>query len=83
MLGGILRAGEEPMVKFDVELVQVMRAALEHVMAKVPAEYSTCTTKVLLAEYILKVAANGETGYSVFVATAVGYIPEVIRLVFN
>jgi hypothetical protein len=71
------------MVKFDVELVQVMRAALEDVMAKVPAEYSTCTTKVFLAEYILKVAANGETGYSVFVAMAVSYIPEVIRLVFN
>ena len=31
----------------------------------------------------MRVAANGETGYSVFVATAVGYIPEVIRLVFN
>ena len=71
------------MVKFDVELVQVMRAALEDVMATVPAEYSTSATKVFLAEYILKVAANGETGYSAFVAAAAGYIPEVIRLVFN
>jgi hypothetical protein len=38
MLGGLLQAREEPMVKFDVELVQVMRVALEDVMAKVPAE---------------------------------------------
>jgi hypothetical protein len=60
-----------------------MRAALEDVMAKVPAEYSTCTTKAVLAEYILKLAANGETGYSVFVAAAGGYIPEAIRLVFS
>jgi len=70
------------MVKFDVERVQVMRAALEDVMARVPAEYSTCTTKVLLAECILKVTANGETDYSVLVSTAVSYIPEVVRLVF-
>jgi hypothetical protein len=71
------------MVKFDIELVQVMRVALEDVMANVPAEYSTPAAKAFLAEYILKAAANGETGYSAFVATAVSYIPEVIRLVFN
>jgi hypothetical protein len=68
---------------FDVELVRVMRTALEDVMARVPIEYSTSATKVFLAEYILKAAANGETGYSVFVATAASHIPDVIRLVFN
>jgi hypothetical protein len=71
------------MQKFDVQLVQVMRTALEDAMTKVPTEYSTGATKVFLAEYILEAAANGETGHSVFVATAVSHIPEVIRLVFN
>jgi hypothetical protein len=71
------------MEKFDGELVRVMRAALEDVMTRVPIEYSTTTTKVFLAEYILKAAANGETGYTAFVAAAVSHIPNVIRLLFN
>jgi hypothetical protein len=71
------------MVKFDIELVRMMRAALDDVMTMVPAEYSTSATKAVLAEYILKIAANGETSYGAFVAAAASYVPEAVRVVFG
>jgi hypothetical protein len=49
------------MQKFDPQLVQVMRNALEEVMTKVPLEYSSSSTKAYLAECILKAAAQGQT----------------------
>jgi hypothetical protein len=52
------------MTKFDPELVQVMRAALEEIMQRVPVEYSTPATKAYLAECILKAAAQGQTSYA-------------------
>jgi hypothetical protein len=46
------------MPQFDVELVQLMRSALEEVMTRVPVEYSTPALKAYLAECILKAAAQ-------------------------
>ena len=66
------------MSHFDPERIQVMRAALEEVMTKVPSEYSTSTTKVYLAEVILKAAAQGQTGHNELVAAAANQIPVVI-----
>jgi hypothetical protein len=71
------------MPKFDPQLVLVMRSALEEVMTKVPLEYSTPTTKVFLAEYILEAAARGQTGYDQFVAVASAHIQEIIKLLFS
>ena len=56
------------MQKFDPQLVQVMRNALEEVMTKVPLEYSSSSTKAYLAECILKAAAQGQTSYDQLVA---------------
>jgi hypothetical protein len=56
------------MQKFDPQLVQVMRNALEEVMTRVPLEYSTSSTKAYLAEYVLKGAAQGQTNYDQLVA---------------
>jgi 6,7-dimethyl-8-ribityllumazine synthase len=66
------------MLHFDPERIQVMRAALEEVMTKVPSEYSTSTTKVYLAEVILKAAAQGQTGHHELVAAAANQISVVI-----
>lgn len=71
------------MLKFDPQLVQVMRSALEDVMTRVPLEYSTSSTKVFLAEFILKAAAQGQTTYDEFVAAASSQIPEIIKLLFT
>jgi hypothetical protein len=46
------------MPTFGPELTRVMRTALEEVMTRVPAEYSTPAMKARLAECILKAAAK-------------------------
>ena len=65
------------MQKFDPELIQVMRNALEEVMTKVPLEYSTSSTKAYLAECILKAAAQGQTSYDQLVAAAADQIDQI------
>jgi hypothetical protein len=68
------------MPQFDPQLVQVMRTALEDVMTRVPLEYSTSTTKVFLAECILKTAARGQISYNELVAAAADQIQVAISL---
>ena len=68
------------MTKFDPELVQIMRAALEEIMQRVPLEYSTPATKAYLAECILKAAAQGQTSYAALMATAADHIPAIATL---
>ena len=65
------------MQKFDPQLVQVMRNALEEVMTKVPLEYSSSSTKAYLAECILKAAAQGQTSYDQLVAAAADQIDQI------
>jgi hypothetical protein len=55
-----------------------MRNALEEVMARVPSEYSTPTTKVYLAQIILKVAAQGQVSKNELVAAAASQIQTAI-----
>ena len=71
------------MPKFDPQLVQAMRTALEEVMKGVPSKYSTVATKAYLAECILKAAAQGRTSYGEFVAAADGQLQEMIKLPFS
>jgi hypothetical protein len=71
------RSGIMPCRKFDPQLVQVMRSALEEVMTKVPSEYSTSSTKAYLAECILRTAAQGQTSYDQLVAAATDQIDQI------
>jgi hypothetical protein len=68
------------MPKFDPELVQLMRNALEETMTRVPLEYSTPATKAYLAECILKAAAQGQTTYDGLLAAAADQIQVALSL---
>ena len=68
------------MPRFDLELVEVMRDALDEVMTKVPLEYSTPATKAYLAECILKTAAQGQIGRNELVAAAADRIQVAITM---
>lgn len=68
------------MPSFDPELIQVMRSALDEVMTKVPAEYSTIEVKARLAEFILKAAAHGQINYDGLVAAATDQINAIVGL---
>jgi hypothetical protein len=72
--------GKRVMQKFDPQLVQVMRNALEEVMTKVPLEYSTSSTKAYLAECILKAAAQGRTTFDELVVAAGDQIQSALSL---
>ena len=62
------------------ELVQTMRAALEAVMAKIPADQSVFGVKAAMAEVILKAAAHGHTSFEGQVAYASDQIQAVISM---
>jgi hypothetical protein len=66
--------------KIDPQLVDVMRSALEEVMTRVPAEYSSSATKAYLAECILKAAAQGHTTFDELVAAAANQIQAAVAL---
>jgi len=68
--------------KFDPELVQVMRTALEEIMQQVPVEYSTQATKAYLAECILKAAAQGQTTFDALVAAVSHQIPIITTVIY-
>jgi hypothetical protein len=62
------------------ELVQTMRAALEAVMARVPADQSVFGLKAAMAEVILKAAAHGHTSFDGLVALASDQIQSVVAM---
>ena len=68
------------MPQFDPELIQIMRNALEDVMTRVPAEFCNLTTKVYLAEFILKAAAQGRTSYDELITAAADQIQFIATL---
>jgi len=68
------------MPQFDPQLIQLIRSALEEVMAKVPLEHSTVATKAFLAEHILKAAAQGQITYSELVAAGIDQIQAALSL---
>jgi hypothetical protein len=68
------------MVRFDPDLVRVMRVALEEIMTRVPMEYSTPAIKAYLAECILKAAAQGQTSYDGLLAAASDQIKTALTL---
>lgn len=66
------------MPKFDPELIALMRSVLDEAMLQVPPDAATPTTKTLLAESILKAAAQGQTGYNDLLAAAVEHIQTIL-----
>jgi hypothetical protein len=62
------------------ELIQTMRAALEAVMARVPADQSVFGLNAAMAEVILKAAAHGHTSFDALVASASEQIQSVISV---
>jgi hypothetical protein len=64
----------------NAELVQTMRAALEAVMARVPAEQSLFGLKAAMAEVILKAAAHGHTSFDGLVTSASAQLQSVISM---
>jgi hypothetical protein len=58
------------MPSYSPELIQIMRAALDEAMTKIPLEQATPGIKAALAECILKAAAEGRTSYDDLVAMA-------------
>jgi hypothetical protein len=68
------------MATFNPEFVGLMRAVLEEVMMRVPAEYATPSIKAHLAEIILKAAAQGETTYDGLIAAAASQIQAVVSM---
>jgi hypothetical protein len=68
------------MPAFSPELIQIMRAALEEVMTRVPLEKATPGLKAHMAELILKAAAEGQTSYDGLIAAASDQIQAVLSM---
>jgi hypothetical protein len=68
------------MPSYSPELIQTMRAALDEVMSKVPADQATAGVKAQLAEFILKAAAQGQTSYDGLVGAASDHIHIVLSM---
>jgi hypothetical protein len=66
--------------KFSPALIELMRNALEEVMAGVPLEHSTPAIKAYLAEYILRAAAQGQTNYEALIASAADQLQIAISM---
>jgi hypothetical protein len=68
------------MPAFSPEVIQIMRAALEEVMTKVPLDKATPGLKAHMAELILKAAAEGQTTYDGLLAAASSQIQTVLSM---
>lgn len=66
------------MPSYSPELIQIMRAALDEVMTKIPN--ATPAIKAHMAEIILKAAADGQTTYEGLIATASSQIQAVLTI---
>ena len=67
-------------MKYSAEVIQTMRDALEAVMATVPAEQSVIGLKAAVAQCILQAAAQGQTSFESFVASASGQLQTIINM---
>jgi len=79
--GNSAAAELEPiMPSYNPEFIQTMRAALEEVMTKIPANQATPGIKAHLAELILKAAADGQTSYQGLLAAASDQIQTILSV---
>jgi hypothetical protein len=68
------------MPSYSPELIQVMRAALDEVMTRIPANQVTPGIKAHMAEFILKAAAEGQTSYEGLLAAASEQIQTILSM---
>ena len=68
------------MPSYSPELIKIMRAALDEVMTKIPAEQATPGIKARMAEVILKTAAEGQTSYDGLLAAASAQIQTILSM---
>jgi hypothetical protein len=68
------------MPTFSPELIQIMKAALEEAITKVPLEQRTPGVKAHLAECILRAAAEGQTSYEGLIAAATEQLQTVLSI---
>jgi hypothetical protein len=68
------------MPSYSPELIQTMRAALDAVVAKIPADQATPAVKAHLAEFILKAAAQGQTTYDDLLVAASDQIHSILSV---
>jgi hypothetical protein len=68
------------MPSYSPELIQVMRAALDVVMTRIPANQVTPGIKAHMAEFILKAAAEGQTSYEGLLAAASDQIQTILSM---
>ncbi len=68
------------MPSYSPELIHTMRAALDEVMTKIPAEQVTPGVQAALAEHILKAAAQGQTSYEGLIAAASDQIQTILSM---
>jgi hypothetical protein len=68
------------MLGHNPELIQIMRAALEEAMSRIPADQATQALKAQMAEFILKAAADGQTTYDGLLAAALGQLQAILAM---
>jgi hypothetical protein len=68
------------MPSYSPELIQTMRAALDEVMTRIPADQATPGIKAQMAELILKAAADGQTSYEGLLAAASDQIQTILSV---
>jgi hypothetical protein len=68
------------MPSYGPEFAQAMRAALDEVMAKIPAHKATPGVKAKMAELILKAAADGQISYEDLLAAASDQIQTALSV---
>jgi hypothetical protein len=68
------------MPSYSPELIQTMRATLDEVMTRIPAEQVTPGIKAHMAEFILKAAAEGQTSYEGLLAAASDQIQTILSM---
>jgi hypothetical protein len=66
------------MSSYSPDLIQTMRAVLEEAVKRIPVDHVTPGIKAHMAEFILKAAAEGQTGYEELLATALAQIQPVL-----
>jgi hypothetical protein len=68
------------MASYSPELIQIMRAALDDVMTKIPVDQATPAIKARMAEFILRAAAEGQTSYDGLVSAASDQIQTILSM---
>jgi hypothetical protein len=68
------------MTIYSPELIENMRAALDEAMTKIPVDQVTPELKAQLADFILRVAAEGQITYNGLLVAAADKIQTILSI---